>query len=173
MSASSRKIDDKLLLQKHAEGLSGLQLSELFGCSPAAISKRLKRLAPRQPSAIDNLTPKQAAVVKRMAAGYSGTEAVSQCYDTTSRASSREIARRLLASPEVQLALEEEMARAGLDRRYRVAKLAEHCDHPDPSVALKALDMSFRLSDEYPAIKSKSMVVLAEACPVDLSQYSM
>lgn len=171
--STSRKIDDKLLLQKHAEGLTGLQLSELFDCSPAAISKRLKRLVPRQPAAIDALTPKQAAVVKRLAAGYSGTDAVSQCYDTTSRASSREIARRLLASPEVQLALEEEMARAGLDRRYRVTKLAEHCDHPDPSVALKALDMSFRLADDFPAIKSKSLVVHADVSPVDLSKYSM
>ena len=166
-----RKINDKLLLERHAAGASGLELATMFNCSPAAISKRLSRLVPSEPSAIDKLTPKQAAVVKRIAAGESPTNAVSVCYDVTTRASASEISRRLMAAPDVQLALDEEMNRAGLTRKYRVTKLAKHCEADDPAVSLKALDMSFRLADEFPAIKSKTLSVNVDVSPVDLSKF--
>lgn len=167
-----RKIDDRILLQKHAVGATGKELAAYFGCSPAAISKRLKRLTPGPPTAIDALTPKQAAVVRCMAkTGKSATAAVEEYYDTGSRASAREIASRLTAIPQVQLALAEEMDRAGLTRSYRVSKLADACEHPDPGIALKSLDMAFRLADDFPAIKSKAMVVHTECSPVDLSAY--
>jgi len=167
-----RKIDDRTLLQKHAAGATGKELAAYFGCSQAAISKRLKRLAPGPPSAIDALTPKQAAVVRCMATtGKSATAAVEEYYNTGSRASAREIASRLTATPQVQLALAEEMDRAGLTRSYRVSKLADACEHPDPGIALKSLDIAFRLADEFPAIRSNSMVIHARCMPVDLSNY--
>ncbi len=167
-----KKINDALLIEKHAAGASGLELAEYFGCSPAAISKRLKRLAPRQPSAIDKLTSKQAAVVKAVAGGESPTSAVERFYDTSTRASARELARRMMDEPEIQQALEEVMNKNGLTRDYRVRKLKEHCDNPDPGTALKALDMSFRLADEYPASKVKAAVVTANLGGiVDLSNY--
>lgn len=160
---SSRKIQDQLLLEKKTDGLSGVQLAQFFHCSPAAISKRLRRLVPRQPSALDALTPQRAEVVKRVVAGESGTNAVAQCYNT--RASAREIARKILASPEVQLALVEEMDRVGLTKNYRVERLAELCGHPDPSIAMKALEMAFRIADDFPAAKSKSLMISAEVSP--------
>ena len=173
-----KKISDIELLTKKGEGLTGVQLAAYFNCSTAAISKRLKRLNPATPAvivpkAIDALTPKQAQVVKRIARGESGTNAVSQSFDTTTRNSAREIARKLLNMPQVQLALSEELERAGLSRSYRVTKLREAVDHPDPSTSLKALSLAFNLADEMPAVKNKSLVVTATACPVDLSAYSM
>ena len=169
---SPRKINDRELLERFNAGASGIELAAHFGCSPAAISKRLKRLAPGPPKAIDQLTTKQAAVVKRIVAGESAVNAVECCYDTTSRHSAHEVARKVMAVPGVQLAIEEEMNLAGLTRRYRVNKLAEHVEAADPGIALKALDMSFKLADDFPAIKSKSQVIHWVASPVDLSRYT-
>lgn len=36
----------------------------------------------------------------------------------------------------------------GAGREFRIAKLAEHMNHPDPVVSLKALDMGFKLSGD-------------------------
>lgn len=168
---TGRKINDQELIDLFNAGASGRELAAHFGCSPAAISKRIKRIQPGVPRAIDQLTEKQAAAVVRIAKGESPTNAVDQVYDTTSRASSKEIARKLMGLPQVQLALEEEMNRAGLTRTYRCAKLAEHVDAADPGVSLKALDMSFRLADEYPAAKTKNVNLNVDTMPVDLSAY--
>ncbi|ABK98982.1 hypothetical protein Ppro_1365 [Pelobacter propionicus DSM 2379] len=168
---TGRKINDQELIDRFNAGATGRELAAHFGCSPAAISKRLKRLQPGVPRAIDQLTEKQAAAVVRIVKGESPTNAVDQVYDTTSRASSKEIARKLMGLPQVQLAIEEEMNRAGLTRTYRCAKLAEHVDAADPGVSLRALDMSFRLADEYPAAKVKNVNLNIDTMPVDLSAY--
>lgn len=165
----SRKINDKLLLEKHHAGASGLELADLFQCSPAAISKRLKRLT-GPPSALDSLTPKERAFCKQVASGLAPTAAIMNSHDVTSRDSGKTLAKRLMDSPEIQAGIAELMDRHGLTRDYRVGKLKEHCDNPDPGTSLKALDMSFKLADDFPAARSVSVSVLA-VCPVDLSRY--
>jgi hypothetical protein len=45
-------------------------------------------------------------------------------------------------------------------------------EHNDPTVSLRALDMGFKLADDYPATKSMNLNVNADILhPVDLSKY--
>lgn len=169
----TRKIDDKLLMSMHAAGSTGKDLSVFFDCSQAAISKRISRLTPGPPKAIDALTPQRAAVVKRIVEGESPTNAVEACYDTTTRASAREISSRILSIPSVQKAIQEELDRVGLSRRTRVSKLAEFVESPDASIGLKALKMAHQMGDDFPAVTTKNINVNLDACPVDLSFYQM
>lgn len=167
-----RKIDDNLLLQKHAEGMTGQALAALFGCSGTAISKRLKRLIPQPlPPELEALTDKQAAFVQRVAAGESATNATWTTHDCTSRASAKELGQKLMNIPAIQDALEVVMDNHGLTRNYRVKKLKQHCESADPSVGLKALNLAFTLADEMPAVKSKNLNLNTEISPVDLSKY--
>ena len=170
MFQSKRKIDDKRLLELHAEGKTCTELAKEFNCSIPAVSKRLAKLAMR-PTKIDSLTDKQAAFVKAVASGKSATAAAESCFDTTSRASAKEVGAKLMKLPQIQEALTECLDRHGLTRSYRVARLKEHVDCDDPAVSIKGLDMAFKLADEYPAAKTKNINVTAELDLIDLSSY--
>ena len=167
-----KKIDDTILLSQFNSGMTGRQMADFHGCSPAAVSKRLKRLTPQPPKALDDLTTKQAAVVKRIVAGESPTAAVEACYNTTTRHSARSLATQIMAVPGVQLAVEEELERAGLGRRNRISKLAEFVESPDPSVGLKALKSACEMGNDFPIPTTRSLNINV-VCPVDLSEYQM
>jgi hypothetical protein len=57
----------------------------------------------------------------------------------------------LLDKPEIQTAINELLEMKGYGREFRVEKLGQHMSSPDPVVSLKALDLGFKLSDDYPA----------------------
>jgi len=62
------------------QGLTQKAVAERLGVSPAAVSKRLKRLPP--PS-FTQLTPKEKKFVECRAKGVSQTESVCQAYDVS------------------------------------------------------------------------------------------
>lgn len=166
----TRKIDDEKLLQLNAEGVEGKAIAERFGVSPAAVSKRLKRLT--RPPVFDNLTGKEERFVMEIAAGKNQTQAAMSAFNVGSLDSAKTIGSRLMKDADIQEAITAVMEAEGLTRRYLVAKLKGHVDNAvDPSVSLRAVDMGLKLHDAYPATKNKNFNVDVSIDPVDLSKY--
>lgn len=147
---SARKIDDILLAEKHAAGMTQTALAELFGCSQVAISRRLKRMAP---SMLDDLTPKRAAFVKNVASGMSPTKAALASHDCNTVDSGKSLGRKLMNDPEIRMTIEELTNSIGLTRPYRMRKLKQHVDHPEAGLSLKALELSMKVCGDMQPIE--------------------
>jgi hypothetical protein len=76
-----------------------------------------------------------------------------------------------LKNKDIQEAISELMEQEGLGRHYRVKKLKSHVENRDPGVSLRALDMSFKLGDDYPGEKTRNININANISPVDLSTW--
>ncbi|RII26686.1 MAG: hypothetical protein CXR31_09755 [Geobacter sp.] len=166
----TRKIDDQKLLKLHAEGVEGKAIAERFGVSPAAISKRLKRLT--RPPIFDALTAKEERFVMEIAGGKNQTQAAMSAFDVGSLDSAKTIGSRLMKDTDIQEAITAVMEAEGLTRRYLVGKLKGHVDNAvDPSVSLRAVDLGLKLHDAYPATKNMNLNINVDCDPVDLSQF--
>jgi phage terminase small subunit len=145
-----KKINDELLLKMIEDGKQGKECAEHFGCSPAAISKRLKRLSPPPlPPSLENLTEQQRRFCIEMADGKTRTQSALAAYECSSLNSAKTIGNQLMLRDNIQKAISEIMAEEGLTRRYRVRKLRQHVDSQSPDVSLKALDQTFKLDRSY------------------------
>lgn len=168
-----KKIDDTLMLQMLQEGKSQKAIAQFFGCSPVAVSNRLKRLLP-PPQSLEALTEKEQRFAIEVAKGKTQTQAALSSYEVSSMESAKVIGSQLMAKPAVKLAIEDLLEHIGLSRTYRVQKLRQHVDNADPNVSLKALDMTFKLDDSYSPSKNVNMNVNPELyIPVDLSKYRL
>lgn len=165
-----RKIDDQKLLKLHAEGVEGKAIAERFGVSPAAVSKRLKRLT--RPPVFDTLTGKEERFVMEIAAGKNQTQAAMSAFNVGSLDSAKTIGSRLMKDADIQEAVTVMMDKMGLDRGYLIGKLKGHVDNAvDPSVSLRAVDMGLKLHDAYPATKNMNLNVNVDCDPVDLALF--
>ena len=144
-----RKTDDKTILQMLEDGKQQKEIAEHFGVSPAAICKRIKRLLPPEPKNLQKLSPKEQKFAIAIAEGKTQTDAAMQSFDVTTRDSAKSIGSRLLKQVDIQIAVSEIMQQQGLTRGYRVQKLKQHIDNPDPTVSLRGLDQSWRLDAAY------------------------
>jgi hypothetical protein len=52
-----------------------------------------------------------------------------------------------------------------------VKKLKSHVENVDLSISLRALDMSFKLADDYPATKNVNLNANVPFTPIDLDKY--
>lgn len=147
---SARKIDDILLAEKHAAGMTQTALAELFGCSQVAISRRLKRMAP---SMLDDLTPKRAEFVKNVVGGMAPTAACLASHDCSTRDSAKALSRKLMNDEEIRMSIEELTNKIGLDRPYRLRKLKSHVDHPEAGLSLKALELAMKVGGDFAPIE--------------------
>ncbi len=156
-----RKIDDNLLLKLYQEGKEQKEIAKVFGCSPAAICKRLKRLIPPPlPASLEALTDAQKKFAIGVASGQTITNAALSAFEVTSRASAKTIGHRLMKDPKVKEAIEDLMNEEGLSKRYRIKRLRQHVDSPDGLISLKALDMSFKLDGSYAPEKHMNMDIV-------------
>ena len=146
------------------QGLTQKAASEQLGVSPAAVSKRMKRLPP--PS-LTKLTPKERKFVECRAKGVSQTESACHAYEVGSRQSAKALGHTLSKNPNISTALADLMEYKGIGRERRVEKLAEHIENQDPTVSLRALDTSFKL-DGYQKINDVAEVTIKL---VDLSKF--
>jgi predicted transcriptional regulator len=160
----ARKFSSEELMALLDQGLSQKEAAKRLGVSPAAVSKRLKRLPP--PS-LTKLTSKERKFVEFRSKGVSQTESVCQAYDVSSRQSAKALGHTLSKNPNISTALADLMEHHGIGRSRRVQKLAEHIENQDPTVSLKALDTSFKL-DGY---QQKNDVAVVSIKLVDLSEY--
>jgi predicted transcriptional regulator len=154
------------LLELLDQGLTQKEAAERLGVSPAAVSKRMKRLPP--PS-LTKLTPKERMFVECRAKGVSQTESVCQSYEVSSRQSAKALGHTLSKNPNISTALADLMEYKGIGRERRVERLAEHVENQDPTVSLKALDTCFKIS----GYQQKNDVAVGSIKLVDLSEYLM
>ena len=148
------------------QGLSQKAAAGRLGVSPAAVSKRMKRMPP---TSFSKLSPKQRKFVEGRAKGLSQTESVCQAYDVNSRDSAKALGHTLSKNTEISTALADLMEHHGIGRSRRVQKLAQHIENLDATVSLKALDTSFKI-DGYQT-KSDAQEITIKL--VDLSQFNM
>ena len=145
----TRKTDDNIILEMIEEGHTQKAIAKHFSVSPAAISKRLKKLLGRKPESFERLTEKQQKFALAIAEGKTQTQAALNSHECSTLDSAKNLGSQLMARPDIQTAVAELMQEEGLTRRYRVQKLRTHIDHPDPNVSLKGLDQSWKLDGAY------------------------
>lgn len=143
-----RKFDDNHLLALLKAGNNQKQAAELLGVSPAAITKRLKRLVP-PPESLQKLTPKEQKFAIAVAQGKTKTQACLETFDVNSRDSAKALGTTLMKKADIREAIADVMDQKGLTQEYRVEKLKGHVDHADPNISLKALDQSWKLDGSY------------------------
>jgi hypothetical protein len=110
-----------------------------------------------------DLTDQQKHFVIEKAKGKTNTQAALASYEVTSMQSAKVIGSQLMGKPEIEMAINELMAEAGLTKRYRLRKVRQHIDHPDPNVSLKGLDMSFKLDGSYAPEKHMNLDIDIDA----------
>ena len=152
-----RKINDEVLLKMIEEGRSQKEIARHFSVSPSAVCQRLMRLLPQSPESLQKLTPQQQKFVVEKAMGHSATESVMRAYEVSSRESAKVMGSRLMAQPDIQMAIQDLLNFHGLTRSYRVQKLKQHVDNRNPDVSLRALDQSWKLSGDYAPEKSMAL----------------
>jgi phage terminase small subunit len=138
-----RKTDDKIILQMLEEGHSQKDIAKHFGVSPAAICKRVARLS-AYPKTLKELSPKEQRFAVSVAEGKSQTQSAIDAYDVSSMGSAKSLGSQLMKKPRVNAAINELMEYHGMGRHYRVQKLKEHLDSPDPVISLKSLEISYK-----------------------------
>ncbi len=169
-----KHIDDSILQVMIDNGEQQKVIARFFGVSEPAISKRLKRLRKQEVHAavFESLSEKERLFVAARVGGDNQTKAASIAFDCGSADSAKSIGYQLSKDPRIQEAIATVMNEEGLDRRYLVKRLKRHVDNQDPHVSLKSLDMSFRLTESYPATKSINLNATLEGfVPIDLSLY--
>jgi predicted transcriptional regulator len=144
-----RKIISTELLELLDQGMSQKEAAHHFNCSEPAISRRLKKIRPREARAFEKLTKKQKNFTLALAEGQSKTKAAALSYDTTTIDSARTIGKRLSVDSDIKIAVAEILQRNGLTKQYRVNRLRELVDSLDPSVVLRALEITFKLDGSY------------------------
>ncbi len=164
-----RKVSDKLVLQLWQEGKTQAEIARALQVSHVAIHKRLKRLA--TPESLTMLTQKEQKFCLAVVEGKSRTQAALEAYDCASRASAKALQNTLMDAPRIQNAIDELLELKGYGRDFRTDKLGQHMAHPDPVVSLKALDMGFRLSNDYPDKNSNQGTSPAVTMNFVLSDY--
>lgn len=152
------------LMELLDQGLTKKEAAERLGVSPAAVSKRMKRMPPES---YTSLTPKERKFVDGLSRGLSKTEACSQAYDVSSRSSAKALGHTLSRNPDINAAFQDMMEYHGIGRSRRVQRLAEHIESPDATISMRALDTSFKL-DGYQEKKEASEVTIKI---VDLSEF--
>lgn len=152
-----RKIHDDELLKMHSKGISGKALAAHFQVSPAAVSKRLKKLLPSAEEILNkhSLTEQQKVFVVEKARGRSNAQAVKAAYDVSSTESAKSLGTQLMDNSSIRACIDEIMKAHGLTRSHLIGRLKSHVDNNlDPHLSLKAVDMGLKLTDSYPASKS-------------------
>jgi len=164
-----RKTDDEVILQMLKEGKSQKAIAEHFGVSPPYICKRVKKIVPL-PKSLEKLTEKEQKFAITVAKGKTQTQAVMESYEAVSRESAKALGSELMSKPDVQTAVAD-LIESHMPKTYRIRRIKDHVEHPDPNVSLKGLDMSFKLDGSYPPQKNLNMNLNINASPVDLDKY--
>lgn len=132
------------------EGYSQKAIAAHEKVSPVSICKRLKKLIPQEPpDSFKKLSEKQQRFCLNVASGKNYTQSALESFECSSRKSAKVIASQLKTDPDIKTAMADIFAQEGKPRRYRVRRLGQHIDHPDPNVSLKALIEAGKQSGDY------------------------
>jgi hypothetical protein len=142
------------------------EMAAFFGCSDAAISKRLKRLI-IPPESFEVLTDKEKKFVISKLSGKTNTAAAMDAYECTSLDSAKNLGSHLMQSQKIMDVIAE-MSKQGLTVPYRIGKLKTLIDHIDPNIIHKGLDMSFKLDGSYAPEKSLNLNINLDISPEEI-----
>lgn len=166
-----RKIDDDKLFEMLHQGKQQKEIAHIMGVSEPAISQRLNKLLP-PPESLKSLTEKeQRFVLEKVKGKKTNTEAALLSYEVGSRESAKVIGSQLMDRPEIRKAIDDLMELKGIGREFRIEKLGQHMKNRDPNVSLKALDMGFKLANDYPAQRNINLNADLNITPLDISRW--
>ena len=166
-----RLIDDTKMIGLYKQGKSLKDIGKELNVSSVAIHKRIKKLNLKHlPESLEKLTHKEKSFVLAVAEGQSRTSAVMQTFDVSSRESAKALQTTLMKDPEIRLAIDDLMEMKGIGREYRIEKLKQHLEHPDPVVSLKSLDMAMKIADDS-GERRKDIPEKVSFIKVDLTAY--
>lgn len=167
----AKKIDDDKLLEMLQQGMQQKEIAQIMEVSAPAICQRLKRLLP-PPDSLKKLTEKERRfVLEKVKGKKTNTEAALLSYEVGSRESAKVIGSQLMDKPEIRKAIDDLMELKGYGREFRVEKLGQHMNNRDPNVSLKALDIGFKLANDYPPQRSINLNANLDITPVDVEKY--
>ena len=147
-----RKTNDEIILRMLEKGHTQKYIAEHFDVSPAAICKRVARLS-AYPKTLKELTPKEQRFALSVVEGKSQTQSAIDAYEVSSVGSAKALGCQLMKKPKIDAAISELMEYHGMGRHYRVKKLKEHLDSPDPVISLKSLEISFKADGTFREIQ--------------------
>jgi predicted transcriptional regulator len=147
-----RKIDDAILIKMLEEGHMQKDVAKFFKVSPAAISKRLKKIeqAVKIERNLEGLTDKEKKFCLEVASGQTKTAAALASYECGSRSSAKALGSQLTKRDDINLAISQIMNEEGIGRRHRIKTLRRHINNElDPHVSLKGVDIANKMDGIY------------------------
>jgi len=157
MGVTKIPIDDKFIaiVERIDSGeLTQKDAAAMLGLSPAGMYKKLtkyKRMQP--PDSLLELSERKQVFCQAKAALMSNKDAAKLAYPDAKDNSLPVIASQILSEKNAQVAIQDLMARNGIDRNFRVGILKNVICSPDLNIAVKGLDQSWKLTGEYAAEK--------------------
>jgi hypothetical protein len=163
------------LIEKNREMWTDRALAKRYGVSVVAIWKARTGTKSRKPEpkpkAKEYLKPDEITYVKNKKKYPDATHKQIGELSFPDVKRPMEKAMRISGHPMVVAALKDEMEIVGLTTQYRAEKLKEHCDSPEDSTSLKALDMSIKVAGEYAPKEAVNVNLNADITPVDLERF--
>lgn len=179
-----QKFEDEDMIKLLREGMNKTEIAKVLGCTRQAIHKRIdllglkvippnKHITPEEilGESADKLTLQERNFAMDVATGSKPSVAARKNFPDLAPRTQQMKSSTLMRRPDVKEAIDTIMERAGMGRVKRVEKLVEHIRSKKEETSLKALDMSFKLTDEYPAQKTVKINVNMDWIPVDLNNY--
>lgn len=157
------------------KGKNDREIAEFFNVSPQAVWAKRKRMEKKHKltKALPPLTTKQQEFVEKMTTEKrpKGLEVVKEVYGITDNKQAQMQLQRTMNSPAVREAITTILDRNGITRDMLTKKLKTHINSSKAEISIKAVDMGFKLHDDYPASKNVNLNVNLEWLPVDLNEF--
>lgn len=126
----------------------------MLGISPPGLHKKIakfKRMQP--PDSLLELNERKQIFCQAKASLMTNKDAARLAYPDAKESSLPVLASHIMSEPMAQVAIQDLMARNGIDRNFRVSRLKDVICSPDLNIAVKGLDQSWKLTGEYAAEK--------------------
>jgi len=135
----------------------------MLGVSAPGLHKKIakyKRMQP--PDSLLELSERQQIFCQAKASLMTNKDAARLAYPDAKESSLPVLATKIMAEPHAQVAIQDLMARNGIDRNFRVSRLKDVICSPDLNIAVKGLDQSWKLTGEYAAEKVDVSLTIEE-----------
>jgi hypothetical protein len=165
------KIDADLFREMVNARKPDTEIAGFFGVTPQAVWNRKKRMAAKGTlDPVRSLTECQAKFVGLLEQGVKPIAAITAVKNVLPGCEKVAVA-RMMASPGVKEAVSAILVTAGVTRELLASKLKTHVDSAKPEISLRAVDMGFKLHDDYPAAKNVNLNIDVAWFPIDLNEF--
>ena len=124
--------------------------AQLCVTPPGLLKKRNKYKRQLPPESLLAITsPAKRIFLEARAAGMGNKQSARLAYPDAAESSLPVMASQIMAEPMAQVAMQDLMARNGIDKNHRISVLAQVINSPDKNLAVKGLDQSWKLDGSY------------------------